>query len=361
MFMLRIAYLLILVSASRSFSFYDDEECISSGLNDESLSISSLMRRGFWNCAKAFIAKKRDSVTQESKNEFDLEQRMILKEISALKSAIDSALPMSIVSPAFKWAQSTQDILLSVKFSHKLDAPATLNVEPQTVNITSSKLVLHASDGRKKFVLEMDLLKDIVPAESTWSMASVGTMTLTLRKADSPSRWQRLTLSKKKMPNSHFWFEMNEKHKKELENFEDEDDEEGREEKKNKERAAARKLEREKEKEKSKAEEKDDGDDEDDKKTQPPPPKLSPEEQAIETELKTKLDALEAEKKEQAKIVDAQCRENRKKLESNFNARKKELEKIAEEQKAALTQNPNPSQVKVEEEMKEAGTIIPDL
>jgi hypothetical protein len=44
-----------------------------------------------------------------------------------------------------------------VKFAHKLDAPATLNVEAETVNITETDLVLKATDGRKIFNLNVEL------------------------------------------------------------------------------------------------------------------------------------------------------------------------------------------------------------
>ena len=48
---------------------------------------------------------------------------------------------------AFQWCQSGDTLFLNVKFSHKLDAPATLNVETTKVEITEKKLILHASNG----------------------------------------------------------------------------------------------------------------------------------------------------------------------------------------------------------------------
>lgn len=63
------------------------------------------------------------------------------------------------------------------------------------------------------------------PAESSWSMASVGRMTITLKKRTGPDNWARLSKSKKKPNNIHFWWELHEKHAKELEALEDDDDE----------------------------------------------------------------------------------------------------------------------------------------
>ena len=36
---------------------------------------------------------------------------------------------------AFQWAQGGNEVFINVKFSHKIDAPATLNVEPTKVSL----------------------------------------------------------------------------------------------------------------------------------------------------------------------------------------------------------------------------------
>jgi hypothetical protein len=69
-------------------------------------------------------------------------------------------------------------------------------------------------------------LRKIVPAESSWSMASVGRMTITLKKATGPDNWTRLTKGKKKPNNIHFWWELHEKHAKELEALDEDEDSE---------------------------------------------------------------------------------------------------------------------------------------
>ena len=65
---------------------------------------------------------------------------------------------------------------MNVKFSHKIDAPATLNVEATSVNLTTDGLFLQATDGRKLFKLNITFLHEVIPEESVWSMvnASVG-------------------------------------------------------------------------------------------------------------------------------------------------------------------------------------------
>lgn len=64
-------------------------------------------------------------------------------------------------------------------------------------------------------------------------MASVGRMTINLKKKVSPSKWVRLTKNRKKPNNLHYWFEIHEKYSAEMEKMkDDEDDDEDQEESK---------------------------------------------------------------------------------------------------------------------------------
>ena len=145
-----------------------EEEC------SPELTLQTAIRRGLWYCAQE-IAKTTDS--SDLRNLFDVESRVIQKELTLLKQIIDAkTISQSTITPAFQWAQSGSEIFLNVKFSHKIDAPATLNVEATNVNITSSGLLLLATDGRKNFKLQIAFLHEIIADQSTWSMGSVGRM-----------------------------------------------------------------------------------------------------------------------------------------------------------------------------------------
>lgn len=144
------------------FNKFNDDECLSY-LQDESFTISTLpdlmsisLNRGLWKCAKD-ITRIASQDNIDIKSIFDLNTRTIQKEISLLKSAIESNLPMNTINPAFQWAQSVSDVFLNIKFAHKLDAPATLNVEAQNVSLNTQSLTLRASDGRKLFALDLEL------------------------------------------------------------------------------------------------------------------------------------------------------------------------------------------------------------
>jgi hypothetical protein len=81
-------------------------------------------------------------------------------ELSGLKASVDKTGPKSHISPAFRWAQSPNEVFVGVKFAHKLDAPMTSKkIIADNVTVTDTMVYLHASDpdGNKNFYLEIPL------------------------------------------------------------------------------------------------------------------------------------------------------------------------------------------------------------
>ena len=122
------------------------------------------IKRGLWECTKSLLKKiNAESSTSNSNmdvsNIFDMETRSMLQDISALKLLITASKPIHThtIAPAFQWAQSPNEIFISIKFAHKLDAPATLNVESQVIVMANKTLYVKASDGKKVFLLDMEL------------------------------------------------------------------------------------------------------------------------------------------------------------------------------------------------------------
>ena len=70
---------------------------------------------------------------------------------------------MNRIAPAFEWAQSPDSVVLNVKFAHKLDTPATLGCESDTVKMEPKRLVFSAKcpTKRKIFDLKLDLFESI--------------------------------------------------------------------------------------------------------------------------------------------------------------------------------------------------------
>lgn len=305
--------------------------------------IVATMRRGLWLCAKEVVeySQKQDGVL-DLRVQFETEQRNIAKEITSLKSVIESSLPMPNVSPAFQWAQSPTEILLNIKFSHKLDAPATLNVEANNVTILSNRLILQASDGRKNFNLNLELLKSIVPEESKYDMASVGRMTFTLKKADGPARWARLLKSKKKVAHMHMWWEMQEKYNSELNKINDDDDDDESSSKSSKENKSKGKA----SSATSNSTTPTDGDNSTDgsASTESSSEGASAASLALQEKLKkideftkAKLQSAEEAGKKRKAEVDAKAREEKKKIDSDVLAQKQVIEMQAEDEKKAAT------------------------
>jgi len=216
------------------------------------------LRGGHWPCAHAAIPHALQAASSNgsgSSSGTDEEARVALlslkatlevskrqwdSEYSSLHSAIDAALPghgqsKVTITPAFEWCQSATHIYINVKFAHKLDAPATLNVEAESVALEESKVRLLASSSKgslKSFVLEFPLFAHIVPQNSSYSMASVGRMSLVLAKAASPSKWPRLvpkSFNAQKVLGKavlHFWHDLHRNYVSELELLDDEEDDE---------------------------------------------------------------------------------------------------------------------------------------
>ena len=205
----------------------DEKSCLASvksmvGVARET-SLLEAMRRGQWECVKSIISFSESTPAIDYRSVIDKEMKAMVEKMEAIKMSVkDFTIPVqkSIHCP-FKWAQSPTEILLSVKFSHKIDAPATLNVVAQNVSVTDDRLILLASDGKKSFRLEINFMNNVIPSESTWSMASVGRMNFNIKKAGEPSKWVGLTKDNKKLWQMHNWFEMQDKFEVELEKLEE--------------------------------------------------------------------------------------------------------------------------------------------
>jgi len=139
-----------------------------------------------------------------------------LQRIVQLASASNKALaPME---PAFQWAQSASSIFIQVKFAHKLDAPACIDlVDPQHF-IQAERLGVSSGckNSDKRFQLELDLFDAVNASASSWAVTSVGRGTFTLAKTAPLAKWSRLLRSTTRPKNMHIWFERQEQFDDEL-------------------------------------------------------------------------------------------------------------------------------------------------
>lgn len=132
-------------------SFQSDEACAgaadSVGSEIATNDVIDAMRRGWWACSEKLAESAAASGSSpDMASVVALEARTITGKMSSLRSALESALPPSnIITPAFQWAQSPDALFLNVKFSHKLDAPATLGVSVDSVDFTNDTIKLRVS------------------------------------------------------------------------------------------------------------------------------------------------------------------------------------------------------------------------
>ena len=129
-------------------TFKSDEMCVDSAESVISVvgsdDVVDAMRLGWWSCAEKLAESAAASGGAPNlASVVALEARTITGKMSSLRSALESALPPSqIITPAFQWAQSPDSLFLNVKFSHKLDAPATLDVSVDSVEFTATAIKL---------------------------------------------------------------------------------------------------------------------------------------------------------------------------------------------------------------------------
>lgn len=161
--------------------------------------VASIARAGDVECATRLAA----TLDPKQLNLLITEAELALRSLARFEQQQEPASsPTVVVQPAVEWAQSPDTVLLRVKWAHKLDAPATLDVNDVTLDCKDKSLVLAASAPAKRFELQLDLAFEVT--ECRWDPGSVGRIVVTLDKKDKATRWPRLTDDALAL---HTWFD----------------------------------------------------------------------------------------------------------------------------------------------------------
>mmetsp|Transcript_23009 Transcript_23009/g.72852 ORF Transcript_23009/g.72852 Transcript_23009/m.72852 type:complete len:643 (+) Transcript_23009:44-1972(+) len=181
----------------------------------ESQVVEKIVMRQWWGLA-------RDVVAKSHKQQVDL-SFAVRKAVRALKDEADELLrtlnpkygQAQQVSPAFQWAQNDTCVFLTIKYTVRWNAPGALEVTDPAVNMSENMFNFTGlgkhSNNKYRYALSLSLFDLILSASSSWSAASVGKLSVTLRKR-WPRKWPRLLANKKtKIGNMHVWMEMQEK------------------------------------------------------------------------------------------------------------------------------------------------------
>ena len=137
------------------------------------------------------------------------------------------------ISPAFKWAQSLEDIFIEIKYAHRHDSPGCLEIKDMNIDIKNDSVSFVGfcvlGDVPIKIDFKIDTYHGLNVSECTHGAGSVGRYQITLKK-DQKSFWKKLLKDDSPVPpNMRVWFEMKEKYEKELKEFEEKEEKESEE------------------------------------------------------------------------------------------------------------------------------------
>ena len=129
------------------------------------------------------------------------------------------------VYPAFRWAQSLEDIFIEIKFAHRFDSPGCLEIKDMNVDIKNDSVKFEGycvlGDVPIKIDFKIDTFKGLNVSDCSHGAGSVGRYQLTLKKGEK-SYWKKLLKEDSPIPlNMKVWFEMKEKYHEELKEFEE--------------------------------------------------------------------------------------------------------------------------------------------
>ena len=134
----RAAALLLMCARAQLVDFDTEASCLAAGDAEvaglKARDVTAAMRRGWWDCAaRVAEASARAGGAAGLDNEIALEARTLQARLGALRGALDEtqrgAGARGAIAPAFQWAESGAQLFVNCKFAHKIDAPATLDVE----------------------------------------------------------------------------------------------------------------------------------------------------------------------------------------------------------------------------------------
>jgi len=173
------------------------------------LAMEKIVMRQWWGLAGDVVAK---SHTQQIDFSFS-----VRKAVKALKDEADELLrtlnpkygQAQQVTPAFQWAQNDTCIFLTIKYTVRWNAPGALEATGIDITMDGSGFNFTGfgkhSNNKYRYSLSLHLFDNILESASVWSAASVGKLSVTMRKRWG-RKWPRLLADKKlKIGNMHVW------------------------------------------------------------------------------------------------------------------------------------------------------------
>ena len=176
--------------------------------------IEELINRNYFSAAGEIIKRSHDEGIDFSAS--------VRQSISSIRTRLDHLVKLldpefsrpQKVSPAFQWTQNDSSIFILLKYSRRFNAPGAIDVSDFNCTFTNTSLYFSAVGGhsgkRFEYALVLDFFDYIDPEKSSWSVGSVGKVSLTIPKR-MISRWPRLLSGTEKIDNMHYWMDYGEK------------------------------------------------------------------------------------------------------------------------------------------------------
>ena len=184
-------------------------------------STAEALRRGWFDAAdavlRACLAEDDGRLAQAVRTGADASKRRLDALLAQATAAAQRRAQQHSLEPAFQWAQSADSVFVNVKFAHKLDAPACIDLENLKTGFEDAKISVAASCKGKSFALGLLLYSEIVPDNCSFSFTSVGRGTFFLAKRER-AKWSRLLRDDRKRPRGqmHLWHDKQEQYEAEL-------------------------------------------------------------------------------------------------------------------------------------------------
>jgi hypothetical protein len=144
------------------------------------------------------------------------------KTLGRISNLLDVPENIQTSSASFRWAQSLTDIYIEVRFSHRIDTAGCVDIHDLTYEVLQKHLKVEGKcllSGHKiRFVLDFDLLKEIIPKDYEVNKEVQGRVSFKLKKKKSPDVWN-VVYSGQKPFGMSLWHDMQDDFQKSIDKF----------------------------------------------------------------------------------------------------------------------------------------------
>ena len=184
----------ILTNPSELSTFEEVKRAFTAGKDFNISCLENTCSRHFFNIAEFLIQQYYSKKDIDTLEVLDKQLAILRRSQSKLyKNLAREDREVISIKPAFKWAQSLDNVFIETKFSHRLDSPACSDIIDQKIKITESHLNLTSKwrrgDDTLLFTLHLNLFDKVDVSESKWEKQSMGRIYIHLKKKIKPNRW----------------------------------------------------------------------------------------------------------------------------------------------------------------------------